>query len=241
MTGLASVYEVPLTSLTGEPLDPSSLRGRAVLFVNVASRCGLTPQYEALQALYDRYRGQGLAVVGAPCDQFGGQEPGTPEEIAEFCSESYAVTFPLTEKLDVNGHARHPLYELLCALPDGAGAAGDVQWNFEKFLVSPRGEPVARFRPATLPDAPDLIEAVERQLPGGSSPVWSTRPASEVVPGDRVIVSGGAELTVTRIEARFFDRDDLLCLIEDTPTRWLAQPVKTTAEVQVLTLEGVRS
>jgi glutathione peroxidase len=168
--GFASVYEVPLTSLDGEPLDAGSLRGRAVLFVNVASLCGLTPQYDGLQTLYDRYRERGLVVVGVPCDQFGGQEPGTAEEIAEFCTSSYSVTFPLIEKLEVNGQNRHPLYKVLCELPDVSGVAGDVEWNFEKVLVSPAGEPVARFRPTTPPDAAELVEAIEEQLPGGVSP-----------------------------------------------------------------------
>jgi glutathione peroxidase len=168
VTDFSSVYEVPLTSLAGEPLAAGSLRGHAVLFVNVASQCGLTPQYDGLQALYDRYRERGLVVVGVPCDQFGGQEPGTAEEIAEFCS-SYSVTFPLTEKIEVNGQARHPLYQLLCGLPDASGVAGDIEWNFEKILVSPAGEPVARFRPTTPPDAAELVEAIEEQLPGGDS------------------------------------------------------------------------
>jgi glutathione peroxidase len=234
------VYEVPLTALSGETLDPSLLRGRAVLFVNVASRCGLTPQYEGLQRLHDRYRERGLVVVGVPCDQFAGQEPGTAEEIAAFCADSYSVTFPLTEKLEVNGHARHPAYELLCAHPDGSGVAGDVQWNFEKILVSPRGEPVARFRPTTTPDAEELAAAIEGQLPGGTAPVWLARVAAEVKPGDRVSVTGGAELTVTRTEARFLGRDEFICLIEDTPLRWLAQPVKATVEVKVLSLGGAR-
>src|ERR1700733_9427380 len=107
-----SAYEIPLTALSGGPLDPSLLRGRATLVVNVASRCGLTPQYEGLEQLYERYRDRGFVVVGAPCNQFAGQEPGSAEEIAEFCSTTYPVTFPLTEKLDVNGQNRHPLYAL---------------------------------------------------------------------------------------------------------------------------------
>jgi glutathione peroxidase len=230
----ASVYEVPLVALGGAPIDADRLRGRAALIVNVASRCGFTPQYEGLQQLYERYRESGFLVLGTPCDQFAGQEPGTPEEIAEFCADSYSVSFLLTEKMDVNGRARHPLYGLLTAQSDGSGRAGDVQWNFEKFVVSPRGVPVARFGSATLPDAAELVEAIERVLPGTASPTWATRLAREVVPGDRVIVAGGAELTVARIERRFLDRDELICLIEDTPTRWFAQPLQLTAEVQVL-------
>jgi len=234
MTASSSVYEVPLTALTGERLDPALLRGRVALVVNVASRCGLTPQYEGLQRLFERYRDRGLVVVGVPCDQFAGQEPGTPDEIANFCSASYSVTFPLTEKLEVNGHARHPLYEILTALPDQSGTAGDVQWNFEKFIVSPRGEPIARFRPTTLPEAAELVEAIEQNLPGQASPVWVPRLATDVSLGDRVLVPGGAELTVTRIEVRFLDRDELICFVEDTAVRWLAQPVQAAAEVQVL-------
>jgi hypothetical protein len=134
----------------------------------------------------------------------------------------------------VNGRARHPLYEQLTALPDRSGVAGDVQWNFEKFLVSPRGEPVVRFRPTTPPEADDLVEAIESNLPGRASPVWTTRPASEIGPGDRVIVPGGTELTVSRVEERFLGRDELICLVEDTPARWLAQPVQAGAEVKVL-------
>ena len=229
-----SVYEVPLAALSGEPLDASLLRGRAALVVNVASHCGLTPQYEGLQRLYERYRERGFVVVGLPCNQFARQESGDAAEIAEFCEESYGVTFPMTEKVAVNGHDRHPLYDLLTLLPDGAGVAGDVQWNFEKFVVSPRGEPVARFRPTTAPEDDELAAAIEAQLPGRPSPIWSTRPATAIVPGDRVIAPGGAELTVSRIEHPFLGRENVICLIEDSPTRWLAQPVQTSAEVQVL-------
>jgi glutathione peroxidase len=164
MTAATNIYDVPLTSIAAEPLDQGLLRGHVSLIVNVASRCGLTPQYDGLQSLYERYRERGLVVLGVPCNQFGDQEPGTPEEIVEFCSTSYSVTFPLTEKLDVNGPDRHPLYELLTAAPDQAGEAGDVQWNFEKFVVSPRGEVVARFRPTTPPDAAELVEAIEKNL-----------------------------------------------------------------------------
>ncbi len=230
-----SVYDVPLTALSGEPIDPGVLRGRAVMIVNVASHCGLTPQYEGLQRLFDRYRERGFVVVGVPCNQFAGQEPGASDEIAKFCAESYAVTFPLTEKLDVNGRRRHPLYELLTALPDAAGLAGDVQWNFEKFLISGRGDPVARFRPTTAPEDGALAAAIEKHLPGQAAPAWVKRPVTELRLGDRVIAPGGAELTVSRIEHPFFGRDDLTCLIEDTPTRWLAQSVPTSAEIPVLT------
>jgi glutathione peroxidase len=127
-------YDHTLEALDGGTLDLSSFRGRPTLIVNVASKCGLTPQYEGLQSLYERYADRGLNIVGVPCNQFGEQEPGSPEEIATFCSANYGVTFPLTTKLDVNGPNRHPLYEELTATPDAEGKAGDVQWNFEKFL-----------------------------------------------------------------------------------------------------------
>ena len=154
------VFDIPLQSLHGEALE---LHGPA-LIVNVASFCGLTPQYEGLQALHERYAPRGLTVLGAPCNQFGEQEPGTADEIAAFCETSYAVTFPLTEKLDVNGPGRHPLYEQLVTLPDGEGEAGDVRWNFEKFVVDASGTPVARFRPLVRPDDPGLVGAVEAVL-----------------------------------------------------------------------------
>jgi glutathione peroxidase len=125
----------------------------------------LTPQYEGLEKLHERYRDQGFRVLGVPCNQFGQQEPGSPEEIATFCSTTYGVTFPMTEKLEVNGPSRHRLYQRLTATPDADGQAGDVQWNFEKFLVSPQGEIVARFRPKVLPDANEVVSALESVLP----------------------------------------------------------------------------
>jgi glutathione peroxidase len=161
----SNVYDVPLTGLDGRPLDPDLLRGRVTLVVNVASECGYTPQYAGLQQLYDRYGERGLVVLGAPCNQFGGQEPGTAEQIAEFCSTIYSVRFPLTEKLAVNGPDRHPLFRTLTRIAADDGEAGDVAWNFEKFVVSPDGAPVARFRSATEPDDPRLIAAIEAQLP----------------------------------------------------------------------------
>ena len=230
-----SVYDLPLKSIDGGDLDASILRGRASLVVNVASRCGLTAQYAALQALHERYRDRGFLVLGAPCNQFGAQEPGTADEIAEFCSTEYAVTFPLTEKLDVNGPRAHPLYRALTGTSDADGTAGDVQWNFEKFLVSPAGKPVARFRPDVLPDAGELVAALEAHLPASPEPTWVPRTAADVHPGDRVLLDSGAELTVTRVERSFLGRNDLLCLVEDTPARWLAQGIRATAELQVLT------
>ncbi|WFB10940.1 glutathione peroxidase [Streptomyces sp. LX-29] len=161
-----SLYDIPLRTLSGEPTTLGAHRDKAVLVVNVASKCGLTPQYEGLERLQQRYVERGFTVLGVPCNQFAGQEPGTSEEIQTFCSTSYGVTFPLLEKLDVNGEDRHPLYTELTRTPDAAGEAGDVQWNFEKFLLSPRGEVVGRFRPRTEPEAPELVAAIETQLAG---------------------------------------------------------------------------
>jgi glutathione peroxidase len=160
-----TIYDIPVRTLAGEPASLADYQGQALLIVNVASKCGLTPQYAALERLHETYAGRGFSVLGVPCNQFGGQEPGTAEEIAEFCSTTYGVTFPLLEKAEVNGAGRHPLYSALTAVADGDGEAGDIQWNFEKFLVSPGGEVVRRFRPRTAPDDPELVKAVESELP----------------------------------------------------------------------------
>jgi glutathione peroxidase len=138
--------------------------GKVTLVVNVASKCGLTPQYEQLEALQKQYAAKGFTVVGVPCNQFMGQEPGTSEEIASFCSTTYGVTFPLTEKIDVNGDARHALYSALTPIADAEGVDGDIRWNFEKFLVNRDGAVVARFHPKTAPDAPEVISAIESAL-----------------------------------------------------------------------------
>jgi glutathione peroxidase len=159
------IHDIEIATLQGEPSRLGEHKGKAVLIVNVASRCGLTPQYEGLERLHERYAGRGFTVLGVPCNQFLGQEPGSPEEIAAFCSTTYGVTFPLTEKIEVNGPGRHALYDALTAVPDGGGDAGDIQWNFEKFLVNTDGEVVARFRPLVEPEAPELLEAIEGALP----------------------------------------------------------------------------
>jgi glutathione peroxidase len=153
-----------LTSITGEPLGPDVLGGKAVLIVNVASKCGLTPQYEGLERLQQRFGPDKFTVLGVPCNQFAGQEPGTPEEIQQFCSATYGATFPLAEKTDVNGPRQSPLYQELTAVPDAAGEAGEVQWNFEKFLLSPAGEVVARFRSTVDPESDEVITAIEQVL-----------------------------------------------------------------------------
>lgn len=160
-----SVYEHTISGLDGKPLELSNLAGTVTLIVNVASRCGLTPQYTGLERLQERFGGEGFTVLGVPCNQFGGQEPGTAEEISEFCSTTYGVTFPMTEKVDVNGAERHPLYQTLTQTVDADAAAGDVQWNFEKFLVSADGKVVARFRPQVTPESPELVEAITALLP----------------------------------------------------------------------------
>jgi glutathione peroxidase len=162
--GGVAIFE-HLRTLAGEQLDAEALDGQAVLVVNVASRCGLTPQYTGLEQLQERYGERGFTVLGVPCNQFGEQEPGSAEEIQTFCSTTYGVSFPMTEKLDVNGPQRHPLYDTLAATTDAAGEAGDVQWNFEKFLVSADGRPVARFRPTVEPQSPELTAAIEAELP----------------------------------------------------------------------------
>ena len=161
-----SVYDFPVNTLTGQPGSLADLSGKTLLVVNVASKCGLTPQYEGLERLHERFSDRGFSVVGFPCNQFGGQEPGTAGEIGEFCSTTYGVTFPMFEKIEVNGPGRHPIYTELTAVPDAGGEAGDIQWNFEKFLVGPDGTVLARFRPMTAPDAPELVSAIEANLPG---------------------------------------------------------------------------
>jgi len=162
---MSAIEDIPLTTLDGDPLSLSQFADRAVLVVNVASKCGLTPQYTGLQQLARDYADRGLTVIGVPCNQFMGQEPGNADEIKTFCSTTYGVTFPLLEKTDVNGAGRHPLYAELTKTPDADGAAGDVQWNFEKFLLAPGGAVVNRFRPRTEPNAPEVIAAIEAVLP----------------------------------------------------------------------------
>ena len=160
-----SLFDAAIANLDGTAADLHAFDDSAVLVVNVASKCGLTPQYEGLERLQKRYADRGFTVLGVPCNQFMGQEPGTPEEIATFCSSTYGVTFPLTEKIDVNGDDRHALYAELTGFADAAGDSGDIQWNFEKFLVAPGGAIVGRFRPTVDPEADELIAAIEAVLP----------------------------------------------------------------------------
>jgi glutathione peroxidase len=153
-----------LNSISGEPIAPETLDGKAVLVVNVASKCGLTPQYEGLERLQKRFGPDRFTVLGVPCNQFAGQEPGTPEEIQQFCSATYGTSFPLTEKADVNGPRQSPLYQQLTVTADSEGKAGEVQWNFEKFLVSPAGEVIARFRPTVDPESDEVVGAIQQVI-----------------------------------------------------------------------------
>ena len=159
-----SIYDHKLNRLDGSDLDLHDYEDKSLLIVNVASKCGLTPQYEGLEKLHEQYADQGFSVLGVPCNQFGGQEPGSSEEIATFCSTTYGVTFPLAEKVEVNGDGRHPLYAELTETADAEGNAGDISWNFEKFLVAPGGK-VTRFRPQVEPQDPALVSAIEGSLP----------------------------------------------------------------------------
>ncbi|MEW2284858.1 glutathione peroxidase [Streptomyces sp. NPDC047841] len=159
-----SPLDVEIGALQGGSADLSRFAGQAVLIVNVASKCGLTPQYTGLEKLQERYAERGFTVLGVPCNQFLGQEPGTAEEITEFCSATYGVTFPLTEKVEVNGTGRHPLYERLVGFADAEGHSGDIRWNFEKFLIGRDGRVVARFSPQTEPESAEVVSAIEAQL-----------------------------------------------------------------------------
>lgn len=164
-----SLYDIPLTTLDGQPTTLGAHAGRALLLVNVASKCGMTPQYGGLEQLQEQYAERGLTVIGFPCNQFGGQEPGTNEEIAQFCAATYGVTFPMMDKVEVNGEGQHPLFAELTKVEDASGEAGDVGWNFEKWVVGPDGVPTARFRPQTEPTSDEVIAAVEAALPDSSA------------------------------------------------------------------------
>ncbi|MER6530032.1 glutathione peroxidase [Streptomyces sp. NPDC001508] len=159
-----SVLDVEIDALQGGPADLPQYAGKAVLIVNVASKCGLTPQYSGLERLQERYAARGFTVLGVPCNQFLGQEPGSAEEIAEFCSATYGVTFPMTEKVEVNGAQRHALYERLAGFADAEGHSGDIRWNFEKFLIGRDGTVVARFAPQTEPESAEVVAAIEGRL-----------------------------------------------------------------------------
>ena len=160
---MTALHSIPLTLNDGTETDFGRFRGQVVLVVNVASQCGFTPQYAGLEALHNKFREEGFTVLGVPCNQFAGQEPGADDEIAEFCQRNFGVTFPLTTKADVRGRRQHPLYARLTKFKNGL-LPGLVKWNFEKFLVNRDGEIVARFAPTVEPDSPEVIEAVRRAL-----------------------------------------------------------------------------
>ena len=160
-----SLYDAPVKTLKGEAASLNDYADKTVLIVNVASKCGLTPQYTGLEELHEKYKDKGFAVLGFPCNQFGGQEPGSAEEIETFCSTTYGVTFPMFEKIDVNGDATHPLYQELKQVADAEGHSGDVRWNFEKFLIGPNGE-ITRFSPMVTPEDETLVKTIEGNLPG---------------------------------------------------------------------------
>ena len=159
-----SIHEVEQPLLNGEPARLADQEGKVLLIVNVASRCGFTPQYAGLQRLHDAYADRGFSVLGFPCNQFFGQEPGTPEQIEQFCSLNYGVSFPLYSKLEVKGPGQHPLYEILTEAPDDEGKAGSVKWNFEKFLVGRDGRVVRRYRSKTVPEDPSIVNAITELL-----------------------------------------------------------------------------
>src|SRR3954465_1939089 len=161
-----SIYDTPIQSLDGSPVDLHDYQDKAVLLVNVASKCGLTPQYTGLEKIHEQYKDRGFSVLGVPCNQFREQEPGTPDEIKTFCSTTYGVTFPMTEKIEVNGDGRHPLYQQLTKVADAEGVDGDIRWNFEKFLVGRDGNVVARFSPMVDPEADEVVGTIEKALAG---------------------------------------------------------------------------
>lgn len=220
-----------ITALDGGALDTAALERDAVLVVNVASRCGLTPQYEGLERLQKRFADRGFTVLGVPCNQFAGQEPGSAEAIGEFCSATYGTTFPLTEKLDVNGRRRPPLYDWLSETEDADGRAGEVDWNFEKFLVARDGTVAARFRPTVDPESDEVVAAIEAAI---EAPATRTATAAEVKVGDRVLGPDGTALLVSRIDEGMFGQEGLRAFIEDSPARWAKLPMPSDTEVQIL-------
>ena len=161
----SSIDSLPINTLQGDSASLADFGGKAILAVNVASKCGLTPQYTGLEALHEQYKDRVFTVVGFPCNQFGAQEPGSAEEIETFCSTTYGVTFPMMEKIDVNGESQHPIYAELTQVADAEGHSGDIRWNFEKFLIAPDGT-VTRFSPIVTPEDPALVQAIEASLPG---------------------------------------------------------------------------
>jgi glutathione peroxidase len=161
-TRAASIYDIPVKDIDGTATNLSAYKGKVMLIVNVASNCGFTKQYTALELTYEKYAGQGFAILGFPCNQFGGQEPGSNEEIKQFCTSKFFVTFPLYDKIEVNGAGRHPLYELLAG--KDSPFPGDIGWNFTKFLIGKDGKIIKRFNSSVTPDSPEIIAAIEAAL-----------------------------------------------------------------------------
>ncbi|MEX2208478.1 MAG: glutathione peroxidase [Myxococcota bacterium] len=161
---MPTLHDFTQTSIDGKPRSLADYKGQAALIVNVASKCGLTPQYAGLEKLHETYAARGLAVLGFPCNQFGGQEPGSEQQIADFCTTNYGVKFPMFSKLEVNGESRAPLYAWLTQEQTQPDGPGDVLWNFAKFLVGKDGRVIARFNPRVAPDAPELVAAIEKAL-----------------------------------------------------------------------------
>jgi glutathione peroxidase len=164
MAGEKSIYDFTMNSIDGESTPLAKYRGQVVLVVNVASRCGFTPQYSALEKVYEKYRDRGFVTVGFPANNFGGQEPGTNQEIKTFCSTKYNVTFPMMAKVSVKGDDKAPLYQFLTDKSANPQTGGEIQWNFTKFLIGPEGRPVARFEPNVTPDDPQVTAAIEKEL-----------------------------------------------------------------------------
>ena len=160
----ASIYDFTISSIDGRPVSLESYKGKVVLLVNVASKCGFTPQYAALETVYEKYKDRGLVIVGIPANNFAQQEPGTNEEIKTFCTRKYSVSFPMMSKVSVKGDDQTPLYKFLTDTSTDPQFAGDIKWNFTKFLFDRNGKPVARFEPATTPDSPEVTKAIEAAL-----------------------------------------------------------------------------
>jgi glutathione peroxidase len=160
----ANALDFKVKTITGKDVDLAEYKGKVILIVNVASECGLTPQYENLQAVYEKYKDKGFVVLGFPCNQFGQQEPGTNAQIAEFCSSTYKVKFPMFSKIEVNGEGAAPLYKHLTSLDTQPAKKGKISWNFEKFLIGKNGQVVARFAPTTTPDASEVVTGIEKEL-----------------------------------------------------------------------------
>ena len=164
MAGERSIYDFTMNSIDGAPTSFTKFQGKVVLLVNVASRCGFTPQYAALEKVYEKYKDRGFVIVGIPANNFGGQEPGSNQEIKTFCSAKYNVTFPMMAKVSVKGSDKTPLYEFLTDKSSNPQVGGEIQWNFTKFLIGPDGHPVARFEPDVTPDSPQVVASIEKEL-----------------------------------------------------------------------------